>query len=323
MTSISNAYAVGMEVHQLRYVDLVAREESFTAAAARAQVSQSALSTQVAKLEKELGHRLFDRGRHGARPTDVGAVVVDRIRAALRALDAVTATAGEFAGLVVGSVALGAVVGCDLPGLAAGLAAFGQDHPGASLSYAEDSSETMVRDVLAGRLDLALVAHVGPLTASLETTTIMSSPLIAVVPASARERPRRLEDLAGEPLVTLPVGTGVRTALDDAARRAGVALRPAFEVHSATLVLELVRRGSGIGVLTGGMLAHTPEGLEYGTLADGGVSQLSLVRRRDPSPATAALTALLARELGAPSREGDGIEGAPTQIPDRRARDRR
>lgn len=297
MDCISSAYVRIMELHQLRYVDLVASEASFTAAARRAHVSQSALSTQVAKLEKELGHRLFERGRHGATTTESGAVLVERMRDALRALDDVDAAAAELSGVVVGSVAFGAVVGCDLPGLASGMAAFAEAHPRASLSYSEAASDVMVDDLLRRRLDLALVGHVDELPTALVTHTVVSSPLVAVFRAEQARHSPSVADLVDETLVTLPSGTGVRSALDAAAHRADVRLRPAFEVHSAVLVLELVRRGSGIGVLTGGMVTPPPEGLVAVPLVDGGTSHLSLAHRRDPSPATAALSAQLRSNL--------------------------
>ncbi len=289
-----------MEIHQLHYVDLVATEGSFTAASRRARVSQSALSTQVAKLETELGHRLFERGRHGAVLTDAGALLIERIRAALLAVESVSAAAAELSGVVVGPVALGAVVGCDLPEVAAGMAGFARAHPRATVAYAEGPSDALVASLQRGSLDLVLVGHAEPLPAGIVVTTVMSSDLVVVMPATAARRHVRVADLTDGPLVTLPPGTGVRSALDAAARRAGVTVRPEYEVHSSWLALDLVRRGAGLGVLTGGMLASTPAGLATVPLQGGGTSHLSLAHRRNPTPATAALSAALVEEFRGP-----------------------
>lgn len=51
-----------MELHQLRYMMAVAKYQSFTRAAEEINISQSSLSTQISKLEAELGTKLFERG---------------------------------------------------------------------------------------------------------------------------------------------------------------------------------------------------------------------------------------------------------------------
>ncbi|MCZ7566492.1 MAG: LysR family transcriptional regulator [Burkholderiales bacterium] len=61
-----------MELRSLRYALAVARARSFTRAAGRLHISQSAVSEQVAKLEAEIGFALFDRVGHGVEVTDGG-----------------------------------------------------------------------------------------------------------------------------------------------------------------------------------------------------------------------------------------------------------
>jgi len=76
-----------MELHQLRYVLAVAETGNFTRAAEACFVSQPSLSQQVAKLESELGHRLFHRQGRRALPTEAGTVFVDRARRILLEVD--------------------------------------------------------------------------------------------------------------------------------------------------------------------------------------------------------------------------------------------
>lgn len=61
-----------MELHQLRYMMAVAEYQSFTKAAEEINVSQSSLSTQISKLEAELGTRLFERGSRSVSLTEAG-----------------------------------------------------------------------------------------------------------------------------------------------------------------------------------------------------------------------------------------------------------
>ncbi|MDT7683986.1 MAG: hypothetical protein QOG57_4296, partial [Pseudonocardiales bacterium] len=83
-----------MELRQLRYVVSVAETGHFTRAAERCHVVQSALSHQIAKLERELGARLFDRIRRQVRLTAAGEAFVP---AARQALDAAARARAEVA----------------------------------------------------------------------------------------------------------------------------------------------------------------------------------------------------------------------------------
>src|SRR3954453_8025852 len=86
-----------MELHQLRYVLAVAETSSFTRAAERCLVVQSALSHQIARLERELGARLFERTSRRVRLTPAGAAFLP---AAHQCLDAAQRAAAEVAAAV-------------------------------------------------------------------------------------------------------------------------------------------------------------------------------------------------------------------------------
>ena len=78
-----------MELHQLRYFAAVARLGNFTRAAEACRVSQPTLSQQIAKLELELGHSLFDRLGRGVALTDSGRALREKAEQALALLDEV------------------------------------------------------------------------------------------------------------------------------------------------------------------------------------------------------------------------------------------
>jgi DNA-binding transcriptional LysR family regulator len=87
-----------MELHQLRALEAIATEGSFLAAAARLDLSQSSLSHAIASLEGELGARLLERGRYGARPTDAGRRVLPYARQILASLEAIQSETNSSAG---------------------------------------------------------------------------------------------------------------------------------------------------------------------------------------------------------------------------------
>jgi DNA-binding transcriptional LysR family regulator len=145
-----------MEIRELRAFTAVAEEGSFSAAARRLHLSQSALSQTVRSLEHQLGVRLLERHPVGVTVTDAGSVLLREARALLaqhdRALAVVTGQAAT------GPATLRVGVPLELPGtllpraLAAMSAAFPQTR--AEISHASSAAQLAALD--AGDLDLAL-----------------------------------------------------------------------------------------------------------------------------------------------------------------------
>src|SRR4029078_9301840 len=84
-----------MELRHLRHFVAIAEERSFTRAAERLWVAQPGLSTQIRRLESELGVQLFERHTRGVDLTDAGELFLERARTALAAADAARATRHE------------------------------------------------------------------------------------------------------------------------------------------------------------------------------------------------------------------------------------
>ncbi|WP_084467448.1 LysR family transcriptional regulator [Actinokineospora inagensis] len=87
-----------LEVRHLRYLDAVGAAGSVTGAAAALGLSQPALAAQLQRIEQTLGGPVFDRGRHGARPTTLGRVLLPHARDILSALDELTTAVRRFHG---------------------------------------------------------------------------------------------------------------------------------------------------------------------------------------------------------------------------------
>ncbi|WP_019203813.1 LysR family transcriptional regulator [Tsukamurella sp. 1534] len=280
-----------MELHQLRYLVAVADLGSFTAAAQSLHVSQSGVSAQVAKLERELGHRLLDRGGRTVGLTPEGRALLPHARAAQAAVEAVRATADELTGVVRGHVRLGTVIGCTIPGYLTGFADFRARHPGVTVEVAEGNSDDLLADLAAGRLDVALVAHARPLPDGVRGHTLIREPLAVVVPDGhdwAGGDSVTCADLAGTTVLCLPPGTGVRTALDITAAAERILVRPQVQAHSPEALMALAERGAGAAVLTESM-AGGRAGVATVALARSARTQLSLATRAAPSAAAASM----------------------------------
>ncbi|MFF4846155.1 LysR family transcriptional regulator [Streptomyces collinus] len=286
-----------MEIHQLRYFAAIMDEGTFTAAAHRLHVSQSGISTQVAKLELELGQQLLDRSGRRIRLTPAGKAVLPLARNALAALEAIKHTADEFADAVRGQVRLGMIMGCSIPAFLDTIADLGHTHPGIELSLHEGYSDDLQAQVLAGSLDLALIGYAGSVAPGLEASIVIDEPIAAAVPAGhPLDRPNlRLGDLRGEKILCLCPGTGIRAAYEDSCRRIGIGPRVDIDASSPVALLRLTERGAGVAVLSASSMQGT--GLQTVPLTDAATrARLGLVTRGGQhSPAAQLLrTRLLA-----------------------------
>jgi DNA-binding transcriptional LysR family regulator len=250
-----------MELRQLRYAVAVAEEGSFTRAAARVHVAQPAVSQQIAQLERELGDKLFDRTDRRVRLTTAGQAFLPHARAALQAAatghDAVTALRGVLAGhLAVGTVPAPPAALLDR------LGHFQRRHPRVRLTLRTGDPEQLVRQVVAGDLDTALIGTSGSrlpagpagqrLPATLAACEFGHEPLvIATAPGHplAANADAALSDLHEQPLVTLTAGTGLRAVLEHACADAGVAPDVRAETDDLVLLAELVEHGFGVALM--------------------------------------------------------------------------
>ena len=282
-----------MELHQLRYLVAVAEEGGFTRAAAREHVAQPGISAQVARLERELGQVLFDRSARGVRLTAAGEAVLPHARAALAAVAAVRDTADELAGLLRGRVSVGMVRGGGVVDLPALLGEFHRSHPGVEIRLVEAATDTLLDGLRGHDLDLAWVGRDGDAPPDLEVDVVLDVPLGAVLPpGSPVGTSLTVAELAEHPVIALPVGAGVRAALDRAAAEAGLALRPLLEAGSPPVLVDLASQGLGVAVVPAPAVAERDD-VRVAALTPEVRARIDLARRRD-GPLSPAARALLA-----------------------------
>src|ERR1700737_2028118 len=174
-----------MELHQLRYLRVVARTGSGPAAAAFEHIAQPSISKQIRLLERELGVPLFHRVGRRVVPTDAALQLAD---CADRVLDDIAATAAALAGPdseVGGSVRVCAtetLVNFLLP---AALSRLRQEMPAASVRVEMVGTADVVARVIADEVDFGLLPL--PLVDSrLEVHHLLAEDILAVLPPSHR-----------------------------------------------------------------------------------------------------------------------------------------
>jgi DNA-binding transcriptional LysR family regulator len=144
----------------LRHFTLVAQHRTFTAAARHAHVTQPGLTASIQRLERQMGARLFDRGPGGATLTAAGEALLPRARAALAAVEEGKRAVAEVMGLAVGSVRVGAGATVCTYYLPRTLAKFRARHPSVQISLREANQDALLDALLAGDLDLVILARV-------------------------------------------------------------------------------------------------------------------------------------------------------------------
>ena len=239
-----------LDLRHLQALDAVVRTGTFGRAAAQLGYTQSAVSQQVAALERLVGEPVFDRPG-GPRPpvlTPVGRVLLDEARDLLsRAERAVTAVRrfqdGEAGRLAVGSFE--SVSTAVVPDVLAVLRA---ERPGLEVALVEeDEDDVLVRRVLDGELDVTFLS-VEP-SPPLVGHDLFADPMVVVArPGDVGDGPVPSSVLQAAPLIT-GIGSSCRRVVDDALLAAGVRPEFALTTRDNSAVAAMVRAGMGLGVL--------------------------------------------------------------------------
>ncbi|HWJ11662.1 MAG TPA: LysR family transcriptional regulator [Nocardioides sp.] len=251
-----------MELQQMRYVVAVAELGSFTRAAERCFVVQSALSHQVARLEQELGARLFHRTSRQVRLSPAGEAFLPVARQCLDAADRAAAEVAAATGEIRGPLSVGVIPTVAAVDVPATLRAFRAEHPAVQVRFANGSSDELVRRVAEGRLDLAFLGLPED-----RVVTGVSSRLLArdrhclvVAPEHplAGRRRLRLEGLVDETFVDFPAASPGRQQSDLAFERSRLTREVAFEVSDMLLMGRILRAGLAVALLPSTFVEHLP-----------------------------------------------------------------
>lgn len=168
-----------LEVIALEQFVVLARTRNFTRAAAELNLSQSALSRAIQKLEDQLGQPLFDRKPREVVLTDLGELLLVRAKEILKLVEVTFEELAEASRW--GRIRLGAIPTIApylLPSL---LGRFSEQYPEISVMVQEDTTDRLIQKCSHGELDVAIVAL--PIQApSIEVEPLFTEELLLVVP---------------------------------------------------------------------------------------------------------------------------------------------
>jgi DNA-binding transcriptional LysR family regulator len=169
-----------MELRHFRYFVAIAEERSFTRAAERLWVAQPGLSTQIRRLETELGVRLFERHTRGVDLTPAGALFLERARVALAAVEEAGAIGRDLERGTVGAIRLGLATTARWRGTSSLLGRFARERAGVELTVLEGYGGTMWRDLRDGHLD-AMIAPAACASGDLQRLELGAEPWVVLV----------------------------------------------------------------------------------------------------------------------------------------------
>lgn len=307
-----------LDVHRLRLLLEFAERGTIAATAVALGYTPSAVSQQLAALEREAGAALLDRTARTAELTEAGnrlAAHATEILAMIEAAEADLA-APEPAGRVAISAFPTAAVA-----FAPALTRTVRAHPGLSLLLRQTAGREVLRQVKAGQIDVAIVDDwTGRLTtgqSALRFFPLVTDPLVLVVPrghwAGDLSVPVSMPKLRDEPWLAPPAGEASRRAVDQVLAAAGGVGEAPSEFEGLATILSLVARGIGVAILPRLTLAAGEGRVAVRELPGKSpardlyaVARASSVRRPAVSVIIRALTTAARGMPGAKSAQGSG-----------------
>src|SRR5437588_5914986 len=237
---------------RMRLLTEIERQGSVSGAAAAIGIGQPSASQHLRLLEAAAGQRLVERTGRGSRLTEAGHVLAARAAQALASLGAAEEELGALAGLQTGTIHLGASTAPGVYLLPDTLGCFRRSYPGVTVEVEVAASSEILKRLLAGRVQLALVGATRAddriqLDPFLDDEIVgVAKPGLAPLEAGTLD-PARLSEfmlLAREP------GSSSKQIVDDELRAIGVSPAGVWELGSSEAIKRAAREGLGLAFLS-------------------------------------------------------------------------
>lgn len=245
-----------LDVRRLKVLREVAAQGSFSAAAEALSYTQSAVSQQIAALEREAGATLVERSPRGIRLTDAGEALVRHTEAVLANLAEAEAELEALAGVRGGRVRLASFPSAGSAIVPQAIANFRGRHPAVELNLIEAEPEESLPRLRAGELEVALTyapsLQSDEALAGLDLEHLLDDPYFLVLPAGhalASRAKVRLKDLASEPWINGTDACPCSGQVRRACTIAGFEPHVAFESDDFATVQGLVAAGVGVALI--------------------------------------------------------------------------
>ena len=240
----------------MRVLREVAQRGSFSAAAEALSFTQSAVSQQIAALEREAGTTLVERSVRGIRLTDAGRALVRHTEAILGRLAEAEAELEAIAGLRGGRLRMASFESAGATLMPLAIATFRERHPAVELSLSLAEPMDSLPKLKSGELEIALTFDPNDVTSpggeAIEHVHLLDDPLylaLALDHPLANKRNLRLSDLAGDAWIEGTPNCACAEMTRRACERAGFIPRIAFESDDYAAIQGFVAAGVGVALI--------------------------------------------------------------------------
>lgn len=286
-----------LEIRLLQYAREINRQKSFTKAALQLCVAQPSLSQQIAKLEHELGVRLFYRSHSSVVPTQEGIRFLEKAEQILQLHDDLITEMLETSEGIGTELTIGvpAITGEHvLPPL---IEAYQTKHPQVSVRLVEDSPKTLESLTTKGETDLSIL----PLPVEdtrLVAEAMLTEPIVLATPPQYKEwmsqwgielfsndlseKRIALSKVADAPFILLKQGYGFRQTVLELCAECGFQPKVAYETSSIEMAQSLVAHGLGVSLVPSMVRReYLPKRPTYLELIEQPTRTIALVYRKD------------------------------------------
>jgi DNA-binding transcriptional LysR family regulator len=243
-----------LDVGRLRLLREVGLRGTIAGAARSLGLTSSAVSQQLAVLEREAGTALVDRSPRGVVLTGAGRLLAARAAEVLDVLASARADLDRIGDSVAGPVSLAAVASAAATFVSGAVTDLRDSHPGVAVAVSAAEPLHALRLLVAGDVDLAVVDEYDYVPLALPDFVVVrelcTEPLVAVGPVGlfGRRRPV-LADFAANDWVMPPVDAACGLAVRSACRAEGFEPRVRWETDDMLLLMRAVEAGHGVAVL--------------------------------------------------------------------------
>ncbi|USE77462.1 LysR family transcriptional regulator [Cupriavidus gilardii] len=263
-----------METRHLRYFLAVIDHGSVSRAADWLGIAQPALSTALARMEKDLGVRLFERSRRGAQPTPAALAILDDVRTSVERIDAAARRAQEIGRGSAGQLTIGLVSSALFDTLPRALRELRRRAPGVRVILREMSNAEQAEALRTGAIDIGLMHTPVAVGGRMRERPLLRDRLVAAIPDELEPGPDgkvSLAQIADAGLVMYPQSQlpAFHAGILDAMRKAGHEAYVAQEANRTLTVLACVAGGCGVALLPSWIRSLNFRGVRFCEVRDG------------------------------------------------------
>lgn len=245
-----------LNLERLRVLHAVCTTGSVRAAAEVLHVTTSAVSQQVARLEREVGQRLLDRHGRGVRPTDAALLLSDHAAKLLAQVELVEADLAGYRGAVAGTVTIAAFATAARGLMPTALRSLRDKYPDLTVRLSEAEPDIAITALRRGDIDVAVVQDWAeaplPIPPDLSRTPLLDDVLDVALPADhhlANRESVDLADLVDENWISWTAGQICHDWLTHTLRAKGIGPRITHTASEHSTQLALVAAGLGAAII--------------------------------------------------------------------------